>query len=88
MVMSKSVLYGDVKIRAANPREEIGDLLLADHSVRGARRRDMPRLDPLSLVCIERHPTIEVLALEGVLERREVELASLPGYSVLVFLPG
>jgi hypothetical protein len=80
--------YADTEVRVANSFEEIGDLLLAEHSIRSARWRDMPVLDPFGIVGIERHPTIKVLALEGILERREVELAPLPGHSVLVFLPG
>ena len=80
--------YADAEVRVANPFEEIGDLLLANHSIRSARRRDMPILDPFGIVGIERHPTIEILALEGILERREVELALPLGHGVLGFLLG
>jgi hypothetical protein len=48
----------------------------------------VPVLDPFGVVGVERKPPIEVLALEGVLERREVELASLFGHGSLALLSG
>lgn len=69
------VRYGDTKTRRTDSMKELGDLLLADHPVGGARWREVPVLDPFGIVRVERRPTIEVLALERALERREVELA-------------
>lgn len=65
--------YGDVEVHIAHPGEKLGDLLLADHPVGGARRRGMTILYPLGIVRVERQPAIQMLTLEGVLERREIE---------------
>jgi hypothetical protein len=62
--------YGDIGVSHTDPCEEPGDLL-ADHEVRSARRRGMPVICPFGVV--ERHQAIEILGLEGLLERREVE---------------
>ena len=53
---------GDAEVRAANPREEIGDPLFASHQVLGARRRDVPVLYPFGVVGVELRPMIQVLA--------------------------
>jgi hypothetical protein len=79
--------YGDIEIRAANPPQEISDLLLTDHPVGGTWWRDMPIFDPFGFVRVERQPTLEVFTLKGVLESGEVELGFLFGHCVILSTP-
>src|SRR5215218_7054155 len=77
--------YANAEVRPTDPREELGDLLLADHAVGSAWRREMPVFCPFGVVRVEGHPTIEILALEGLLERCEIEpCLPLFGYDALL----
>jgi hypothetical protein len=76
--------YGDAEVRSTDPREELGDLPLADHAVGSAWRRDADILS-IRRVRVERYPAIEILALEGLLERCEIEpCLPLFGYDALL----